>query len=44
MKIDPRKLGKGPHHVSAAGVLEDPACAPVKASAVFVRPGSGAGA
>ena len=40
VKIDPGKLGKGPHHVSAVGVLADPQCAPVKASAVFIRPGS----
>jgi len=42
VKIDPRKLGKGPHHVSVVGILADPKCAPVKASAVFVRPGTGA--
>ncbi|HTY96943.1 MAG TPA: hypothetical protein VMB91_07865, partial [Solirubrobacteraceae bacterium] len=39
-KIDPGKLGRGAHHLSAVGVLHDPACAPVKASAVFVRPAS----
>ncbi len=42
VKINPAKLGKGPHHVSAVGLLADPQCAPVKASAVFVHPGSGA--
>jgi len=42
VKIYPGKLGKGPHHISAVGVLADPLCAPVKASAVFVKPGPGA--
>ena len=39
-KINPRKLGRGPHHLSASGVPHNAACAPVKASAVFVRPAS----
>jgi hypothetical protein len=42
VKIHPGTLGKGPHHVSAIGVLAAPECAPVKASAVFVKPGPGA--
>jgi len=42
VKINPAKLRKGPHHISAVGVLKDPLCAPVKAAAVFVHPGPGA--
>ncbi len=40
VKINAGKLGRGPHHVAAVGVLKDVRCAPVKASAVFVKPGS----
>jgi uncharacterized repeat protein (TIGR01451 family) len=40
--INTAKLRKGPHHISAVGVLESPACAPVKAAAVFVKPAPGA--
>ena len=42
VKIRPGKLGKGPHHVSAVGIYGNPPCAPVKASAVFVKTGPGA--
>ena len=41
LTINTAKLRKGPHHISAVAVLESPACAPVKAAAVFVKPAAG---
>ncbi len=38
VKINPKKLGYGPHRVSVRTIMTEPACAKLARSSVFVRP------